>query len=143
MPMVTLSKRSRNVNSTKASVGFFLRPVSTQATGIMPWRPFLSLVHININSLTIQGNNPLLNITGDRGSHVCQSNSQHWQPYSTLQAPGHGTCDQASVALVSRRVEAQTRVRRKLEEARNYPGSVYDIDNVAQVATNILSLVEA
>lgn len=109
----------------------------------MPQRPSISLVQINIDNLDIQGNNPLLHVAGNGGSHISQSNTQNWHPYNISRTPRHGTCHQASATTASRRVEAQMRVRRKLDEARNHPGSIYDIDRVAQVATDILSLVEA
>lgn len=107
----------------------------------MPWRPIISLLHINIHSLDIQGN-PLLSIAGSGATFISQSNSQHSQTHPAFQEPQNGACYQSSDAPVLRRVEAQMRIRRKLDEACGHPGSVYGIDNVAQVATSILSIVE-
>lgn len=107
----------------------------------MPWRPVLSLLNINVNSLDIQGN-PLLNITGNGGSYISQSNSQNSQSYPAHRVPGYSAYHRSSAAPASRRVEAQMRIQRKLDEACGRPGSIYGIDNVAQVAADILTLIE-
>lgn len=111
----------------------------------MPWRLALSLLQINVNSVGIQGN-PLLNVNGNGGTYIFQANSNgQSEPYPVSRAPGHDTDSRPihlDVHALDRRVEAQPRIRRKLDEACRYLGSIYGVDIAAQVATDILSVIE-
>ena len=109
----------------------------------MPCRLALSLLHININSMDIQGN-PLLNITGNGGTYISQANdSDRVQATPTSRTSGQNTYFHPfSTHFTDRCVETQARIRRKLDEACRRPGAVYGIDVVAQVATDILAVIE-
>lgn len=103
----------------------------------MPCQLAFSLLHININSMDIQGN-PLLNITGNGGTYISQTNHS-----GRVRASGHNTYFHPfTTQSTDRCVETQSRIRRKLDEACRRPAAVYGIDIVAQVATDILALIE-
>lgn len=112
----------------------------------MPLRPVFSLLHINVHNMDVRGNH-LLSVTGNGGSHISQANSQQSQSLPVLRATGHSSYSHnfnilAAFKSLERRVEAQTRIRRKIDEACRHPGSIFGIDAVAQLATDILSLIE-
>lgn len=117
-------------------------PVSCRPLrGVMPLRLAFSL--LNINNMDIQGN-PQLHITGNGGSYTLQiNNSAHAQATPACRPVHHNADVQPfSTSVIDRRVETQLRIRRKLDEACGRPGSVYGIDIVAQIAKDILSVIE-
>lgn len=64
-------------------------------------------------------------------------------PYPILRPLDHDTYShRLNAHVIDRRVETQSRIRCKLDEACGHPGSIYGINIIAQVATDILSVIE-
>lgn len=110
----------------------------------MPLRPNFSFLQINILNVNIQGD-PLLSVTRDGENHIFRNNHQQSSLWPIHRAPGYDSYSSSAHNIceaTERSVEVQTRIRHKLDEACANPGSIFGIDVVAQLATNILSLVE-
>lgn len=105
----------------------------------MPLPP-VSIVHINIHRGNFQANTVLG--SGRRG-HVTQWNSIY-HPTPVTETHTHAPHPKLCVpAAVRRRVEAQPRIRRTLEEVSARPEyALSRIGRVASMATGILAMVE-
>ena len=110
----------------------------------MSSRRSFSCLQINILNVSMGGNS-LQSETEDEGSHISPANHQQPLLWSIYQTSGHSSYFSGANTghePIERRVEAQTRIRRKLDEACANAGSIFGIDIVAQLAMDILSLVE-